>query len=67
MVDANYSFSANCRLDSSAVNEDFPIAGAARRNGYLAGSLRVATVFRSSATNTATLQDPDIVAVAVFR
>jgi hypothetical protein len=67
MPDANYSFSANCRLDSGAANEDFPIVGASRRNTYLAGSLRIITVFRSSATNTATLQDPDIVAVSIFR
>ena len=58
-----YNFSGGARLDSGAANEDFPIIGAARRTTYLATSFRVVSVFRSSATTTATLQDPDIVAV----
>ena len=67
MPDNSYAFSGGARIDAGGANADFPVVGANRANTYLAGSLRINTVYRSSITNTATLQDPDIVAVAIFR
>jgi len=67
MPDNSYAFSGGARIDAGGANTDFPVVGANRANTYLAGSLRINTVYRSSITNTATLQDPDIVAVAFFR
>ena len=66
MPDANYAATGFARIDTGG-GGDFPLVGAYRANTYLAGSLRVATIFRSSATNTATLQSPDITGVVIFR
>ena len=70
MPDENYAFAAGARLssDASGQPQDFPIIGAYRGNSYLAGSLRITSIYRSSVTSMAQpMQVGDITTVIILR
>lgn len=66
MADTSFAWAGSARIDNTATDANFPLVGEARQT-RAAGNIRIYTCFRSGATTASTLQDCDVVSVAVFR